>query len=100
MSADTISPLSFCQLMGYEDHEVIGRNCQFLQSPDGRRYVALETVQHLYNTMISDREYQASIINYRKGGQAFINLITITGGVVIHQRRQTKLFIMSVFRSI
>ena len=81
MSADTISPLSFCQLMGYEDHEVIGRNCQFLQSPDGRGYVTLETIQHLYNTVISDREYQASIINYRKGGQAFINLITITRGV-------------------
>ena len=67
--------------MGYEDHEVIGRNCQFLQSPDGRGYVALETVQHLYDTVISDREYKASIINYRKGGQAFINLITITRGV-------------------
>ena len=57
--------------MGYEDHEVIGRNCQFLQSPDGRQYVALETVQHLYKMVISDRECQASIINYWKGGQAF-----------------------------
>ena len=82
---------SFYQLTGYDDHEVIGRNCRFLQSPDGnvrkgeeRRYVAPETVQHLYKAVVSDKECQASIINYRKGGQAFINLVTIipiAGGV-------------------
>ena len=76
--------------MGYKDHEVIGRNCRFLQSPDGnvrkdeeRWYVAPETVQHLYKAVVSDKECQVSIINYRKGGQVFINLVTIipiTGG--------------------
>ena len=81
---------SFYQLPEYEDHEVIGRNCRFLQSPDGnvrkgeeRRYVAPKTVQHLYKAVVSDKECQTSIINYRKGGQAFINLVTIipiTGG--------------------
>ena len=82
---------SFYQLTGYEDHEVIGRNYRFLQPPDGnvhkgeeRRYVAPETVQYLYKVVVSDKECQASIINYRKGGQAFINLVTIipiAGGV-------------------
>ena len=48
---------SFYQPTGYEDHEVIGRNCQFLQSPHGnvckgeeRRYVChpadLVTLMH------------------------------------------------------
>ena len=75
---------SFYQLTGYKDHEVIGHNCQFLQSPDGNVhkgketwYVAPETIQHLYKAVVSDKECQASIINYRKGGQAFINLVTI-----------------------
>ena len=82
---------TFCQLTGYTDKEVLGRNCRFLQSPDGnvrkgegRRFVAPETVQHLYKAVVSDKECQASIINYRKGGQAFINLVTIIpihGGV-------------------
>ena len=75
---------SFYQLTEYEDHEVIGRNCRFLQSPDGNvrkgeetRYVAPKTVQHLYKAVVSDKECQVSIINYRKGGQAFIDLVTI-----------------------
>ena len=75
---------SFYQLTGYEYHEVIGRNCRVLQSPDGNirkgeesRYVAPETVQHLYKAVVSDKECQASITNYRRGGQAFINLVTI-----------------------
>ena len=75
---------SFYQLTGYEDREVMGRNCRFLQSPVGNvrkseesRYVAPETVQHLYRAVVSDKGCQASIINYRKGGQAFINLVTI-----------------------
>ena len=40
-------------------------------------YVAPETVQHLCKTVVSDKEYQASITNYRKGGQAFTDLVTI-----------------------
>ena len=75
---------SFYQLTGYEDREVMGRNYRFLQSPVGNvrkgeesRYVAPETVQHLYKAVVSDKECQASIISYRKGGEAFINLVTI-----------------------
>ncbi|KIM91749.1 hypothetical protein PILCRDRAFT_57985 [Piloderma croceum F 1598] len=83
---------SFCQLTGYAEHEVIGKNCRFLQAPGGnvkrgdeRRFVAPDTVRHLYKSVIADKECQASIINYRKNGQAFINLVTvipILGGVL------------------
>jgi PAS domain S-box-containing protein len=82
---------SFCELTGYAEHEVLGRNCRFLQSPDGkmnrgevRKFVAQETVQHLYKSVVADKECQASIINYRKNGQAFVNLVTVIplpGGV-------------------
>lgn len=75
---------TFCQLTGYSEQEALGRNCRFLQSPDGtvkrgegRRYVAPETVQHMYKSVVADKECQVSIINYRKNGQAFINLVTI-----------------------
>ncbi|KZP33915.1 hypothetical protein FIBSPDRAFT_915924 [Athelia psychrophila] len=75
---------TFCALTGYTEAEILGRNCRFLQSPDGglkrgdpRRFVAPETVAHMYKAVSADKECQASIINYRKGGQAFINLVTI-----------------------
>lgn len=82
---------SFFSLTGYDEHEVIGRNCRFLQSPDGhlargepRRYTAPDAVLHLKRATAQDKECQTSIINYRKGGAAFINLVTvipIRGGV-------------------
>ena len=69
---------SFYQLTEYEDHEVIGRNCRFLQSPDGnvhngeeRLYVAPKTVQHLYKAVVSDKECQA---NYGAGAPAILSL--------------------------
>lgn len=75
---------NFYALTGYAEHEVIGRNCRFLQAPDGnvkkgdeRLFVAPETVQHMYRSIIADKECQASIINYRKGGEAFVNLVTV-----------------------
>lgn len=52
---------------------------------DERRFVAPDTVRHLYKSVVADKECQASIINYRKNGQAFINLVTvipILGGVL------------------
>ena len=82
---------TFCRLTGYEEREVMGRNCRFLQSPHGvvqrgehRRYTSSEAVSHLKKSLVADKECQTSIINYRKDGGAFINLVTvipIAGGV-------------------
>ncbi|CAG8464660.1 8443_t:CDS:2 [Paraglomus occultum] len=75
---------TFEKLTGYSNSEIIGRNCRFLQAPDGRvalgsrrRYTDNNAVYHLKSHMVSGKECQASIINYRKGGQAFINLVTV-----------------------
>ncbi|KAH9833115.1 uncharacterized protein C8Q71DRAFT_774216 [Rhodofomes roseus] len=75
---------SFCNLTGYSEHDVLGRNCRFLQAPDGRvqrgeprRHTAPEAAHALKLACASHKEYQTSIINYRKGGQAFINLVSI-----------------------
>ena len=82
---------TFCKLTGYSENEVIGRNCRFLQSPGGvvqrgeqRRHTAPEAVAHMRKSLSADKECQVSLINYRKDGSAFVNLVTVIpvrGGV-------------------
>ena len=82
---------SFYRLTGYEEHEVLGRNCRFLQAPGGcvgkgerRHHTAPEAVTYMKKNLADDKECQASLINYRKDGAPFINLLTIIpvgGGV-------------------
>ena len=81
----------FLKLTGYEEHEVIGRNCRFLQAPAGhvqrgheRMHTSREAVAHMRKNIIADKECQVSIINYRKDGSAFINMVSVIplrGGV-------------------
>ena len=82
---------SFCTLTGYSEEEVIGRNCRFLQAPAGqvskgdiRRFTSQDAVAHLAKSSMADKECQTSIINYKKNGDAFVNLVTVIpvpGGV-------------------
>lgn len=78
-----VSP-TFEKLTSYSSNEILGRNCRFLQAPDGhvsmgsrRRYTDNNAVFHIKTHMLQGKESQASLINYRKGGQPFINLITV-----------------------
>ena len=66
---------TFSQLTGYEAREILGRNCRFLQSPDGevakgsrRKYTDNVAVAHMKRLLQAGKECQASLINYRKGG--------------------------------
>ncbi|ORZ34267.1 PAS domain-domain-containing protein [Catenaria anguillulae PL171] len=75
---------TFERLTGYSSADCVGRNCRFLQSPDGlvnegshRRYTDNATVAQLKTELMAKRECQFTLINYRKGGEPFINLITI-----------------------
>ncbi|KAI7855005.1 hypothetical protein BDC45DRAFT_440160 [Circinella umbellata] len=82
-------PIVYCSpnfetLTGYKGSEIIGRNCRFLQAPDGqvtmgsrRQHTDNTAVYHLKSYLDQGKEHQASIINYRKGGQAFVNLVTV-----------------------
>lgn len=81
-------PIVYCsenfeRLTGYTKYEILGRNCRFLQAPDGkvqsglkRAYTDDDAVLYLKNTITQRKEAQISIINYRKGGQPFMNLLT------------------------
>lgn len=82
-------PIVYCsenfeRLTGYTRHMILGRNCRFLQSPDGkvelgtkRNYVDDDSVMYLKNTVSAAAEAQISLINYRRGGQPFMNLLTV-----------------------
>ncbi|KAF2500535.1 blue light regulator 1 [Lophium mytilinum] len=82
-------PIVFCsdnfeRLTGYTKHMILGRNCRFLQSPDGyveagikRKYVDDDSVLYLKNMINMRKEAQISLINYRRGGQPFMNLLTM-----------------------
>ncbi|PWY79350.1 GATA transcription factor LreA [Aspergillus sclerotioniger CBS 115572] len=75
---------AFERLTGYTNQEIVGQNCRFLQGPDGmvqrgmqRKFVDQNTAYRLRSTIEERTEIQASILNYRKGGQPFVNLITM-----------------------
>ncbi|KAF2466705.1 white collar [Lindgomyces ingoldianus] len=82
-------PIVYCsenfeRLTGYSKHMILGRNCRFLQSPDGkvepgikRKYVDDDSVLYLKNMISTRQEAQISLINYRRGGQPFMNLLTM-----------------------
>ncbi|KAG0126897.1 tuber borchii white collar-1 [Tuber indicum] len=83
------NPIVYCsatfeRLTGYTKHEILGRNCRFLQAPDAkivpgvkRKYVDDDAVYYLKNQIQAKKEAQTSLINYRKGGQPFTNLLTM-----------------------
>ncbi|KAJ1954259.1 hypothetical protein IWQ62_005798, partial [Dispira parvispora] len=75
---------SFEVLTGYPCSKIIGRNCRFLQAPDGnviqgsrRRYTDNTSVFRMKSSLLQGKEIQVSLINYKRGGQPFINLVTI-----------------------
>lgn len=75
---------TFCNLTGYSRSEVIGRNCRFLQAPNGQIEAGSErfdtdngAVQHIKKNLSRLQECQVSLINYRRDGTPFINLVTI-----------------------
>ena len=74
----------FIALTGYAEHEILGRNCRFLQAPNGnavkgeeRRFTSHSSVAQMKKATVADKECQTCLINYKKDGTPFMNLVSI-----------------------
>ncbi|KAK4424746.1 Phototropin-2 [Sesamum alatum] len=64
----------FFTMTGYTSKEVIGKNCRFLQGPDTDR----DEVAKIRNAARTGTSYCGRLLNYKKDGTPFWNLLTIT----------------------
>ncbi|XP_031489136.1 phototropin-2-like isoform X1 [Nymphaea colorata] len=64
----------FFSMTGYSLKEVIGRNCRFLQGPDTDHM----EVSKIKEALRTGRSYCGRLLNYKKDGTPFWNLLTIT----------------------
>nr|AML79642.1 putative LOV domain-containing protein [Uncarina grandidieri] len=64
----------FFTMTGYSSKEVIGKNCRFLQGPDTDQ----NEVDKIRNAARTGTSYCGRLLNYKKDGTPFWNLLTIT----------------------
>nr|AML76713.1 putative LOV domain-containing protein [Moringa oleifera] len=64
----------FFSMTGYSSKEVIGRNCRFLQGADTDR----QEVAKIRNAVKNGGSYCGRLLNYKKDGTPFWNLLTVT----------------------
>jgi PAS domain S-box-containing protein len=64
---------AFLDLTGYEEAEVLNRNCRFLQGADTDR----ETVAELREAIAADQSISIEILNYKRDGTPFWNAVFI-----------------------
>ena len=64
----------FYTMTGYSPKEVIGRNCRFLQGPD----TDANEVAKIRDAVKAGRSFCGRLLNYRKDGSPFWNLLTVT----------------------
>ncbi|KAI1826704.1 vivid PAS protein VVD [Xylaria intraflava] len=74
----------FTQLTGYSLREVLGKNCRFMQAPDGkvfkssaREHVEKGALRQLRRAVESNGELAIEVTNFKKNGQRFTNFLTI-----------------------
>ncbi|GAX74943.1 hypothetical protein CEUSTIGMA_g2389.t1 [Chlamydomonas eustigma] len=65
---------SFLEMTGYSREEVIGRNCRFLQGPGTSR----RATSQVKKALTQQQKCTVQLLNYRKDGQPFWNLLSIT----------------------
>lgn len=78
------SSTGFALLTGYAQEEALGRNCRFLQARSGQLEAGAERpgmdsnmLFWLKRTVQDRREAQCYLVNYRKGGAPFINMLSL-----------------------
>jgi len=88
-------PIVYCSepfelLTGYNSTEILGRNCRFLQQPPHDRAFVLESShqqqiqktneiarRELTQKFASNEEAQVKLVNFKRDGRMFVNLLTV-----------------------
>lgn len=65
---------AFCELTGYGEGDILGRNCRFLAGPRTDEAVT----ERIRAGLRAPRPVLVDIVNYRRDGQAFRNGVMIT----------------------
>jgi PAS domain S-box-containing protein len=65
---------AFCELTGYDENEVVGRNCRFLAGKDTEPWVT----EQIRGAIRDRRSVLVDILNYRRDGSSFRNGVMIT----------------------
>jgi diguanylate cyclase (GGDEF)-like protein/PAS domain S-box-containing protein len=60
---------SFCRMTGYERHEIVGRNCRFLQGPE----TDAAAVARVQAAVEAETTIEIEVRNHRKDGEPFWN---------------------------
>lgn len=66
----------FCALTGYDESEILGRDCRFLQG-EATEPEAREAMRQFFSDPYAT-QIRVPIINYRKDGVAFVNLVFLS----------------------
>lgn len=64
---------AFTRLTGYDEHEVVGRNCRFLRGPDTEQ----EATELLRQAVREQRTCLVEILNYKRDGSPFRNAVML-----------------------
>jgi PAS domain S-box-containing protein len=73
---------AFLEMTAYQRHQVIGRNCRFLQRDD-RDQIAIENIREAIRT---EQPITTTLRNYRRDGSIFWNELTVSP---VHDERGT-----------
>lgn len=65
---------SFLRLTGYARHEVLGRNCRFLQGPESDA----DAIAQIRTAVARRQDTNVDILNYRKNGSTFWNALYLS----------------------
>lgn len=63
----------FCELTGYEESEILGQNCRFMQGPK----TDPESVAEIRSAIESEEPVSTVLRNYREDGTTFWNQLTV-----------------------
>jgi len=75
---------SFSRLTGYKENELLGRNCRLLQGEQSDPAV----IQEIHKAVLQTKSFKGVLLNYKKDGTPFWNLIRLAPIFDEHQQLQ------------